>query len=122
MQEDGTWTAIPRCTEHEPGVQGQVPGVCPGIPGYCSLDLPEVFVPLSVPWGQPSGPAAPQMVHGTHTLPVRETLGSCKMAAILAQGLLEVLETEMEEVEEEEVGQAEGLQAAEEEVMEEMEG
>ena len=76
---------------------------------------------MSVPWDQPSGLAALQMVHGTHTLPVRETLGSCKMAAILAQGLLEVLGTEMEKVEEE-VGQAEGLQAAEEEVMEEMEG
>ena len=39
-QEDGTWTAEPRCIEHEPGKQEQVPGQCPGVPGYCSLDLP----------------------------------------------------------------------------------
>jgi len=39
-QEDGTWTDEPRCIEHEPGKQSQVPGVCPGIPGYCSLDTP----------------------------------------------------------------------------------
>ena len=77
------------------------------------------------------------MVHGTHTLPVRETSGNFKMDAILAQSLLEVLGTEMEKVEEEETGQAkvslaeetdtmeveatEGQLAAEEEVMEEME-
>ena len=30
---DGTWTDIPRCIEHEPGVPEQVPGLCPGIPG-----------------------------------------------------------------------------------------
>merc|ERR1712141_645063 len=35
-QEDGTWTDIPRCIEHDPGVDEQVPGLCPGIPGYCS--------------------------------------------------------------------------------------
>merc|ERR1712214_105910 len=35
-QEDGTWTDIPRCVEHDPGVDEQVPGLCPGIPGYCS--------------------------------------------------------------------------------------
>merc|ERR1711892_993573 len=39
-QEDGTWTDIPRCIEHDPGVEEQVTGVCPGIPGYCSLDCP----------------------------------------------------------------------------------
>merc|ERR1712106_919393 len=39
-QEDGTWTDIPRCIEHEPGVEEQVTGICPGIPGYCSLDWP----------------------------------------------------------------------------------
>lgn len=39
-QPDGTWTDIPRCIEHEPGKQSQVPGRCPGIPGYCSDDLP----------------------------------------------------------------------------------
>merc|ERR1712168_1388790 len=31
-QEDGTWTDIPRCIEHDPGVEEQVPGLCPGIP------------------------------------------------------------------------------------------
>jgi len=35
-QEDGTWTDIPRCIEHEPGVEDQIPGLCPGIPGYCA--------------------------------------------------------------------------------------
>eukprot|EP00096_Caligus_rogercresseyi_P008503 TRINITY_DN2741_c0_g1_i4.p1 TRINITY_DN2741_c0_g1~~TRINITY_DN2741_c0_g1_i4.p1 ORF type:complete len:388 (+),score=78.25 TRINITY_DN2741_c0_g1_i4:97-1260(+) len=35
-QEDGTWTDIPRCIEHEPGVVEQIPGLCPGISGYCS--------------------------------------------------------------------------------------
>merc|ERR1712088_134519 len=36
-QEDGTWTGIPRCIEHDPGVEEQVPGLCPGIPGYCAV-------------------------------------------------------------------------------------
>jgi len=36
-QDDGTWTDIPRCIEHEPGVEEQVPGLCLGIPGYCSV-------------------------------------------------------------------------------------
>ena len=40
LQPDGTWTDIPRCIEHEPGKESQVPGRCPGIPGYCSDDLP----------------------------------------------------------------------------------
>jgi len=35
-QEDGTWTDIPRCIEHEPGVDEQIPGTCPSVPGYCS--------------------------------------------------------------------------------------
>merc|ERR1719323_143798 len=35
-QSDGTWTDIPRCIEHDPGVEEQIPGLCPGIPGYCS--------------------------------------------------------------------------------------
>merc|ERR1712110_312998 len=35
-QEDGTWTDIPRCIEHDPGVEEQIPGLCPAIPGYCS--------------------------------------------------------------------------------------
>lgn len=35
-QDDGTWTDIPRCIEHEPGVDEQIPGICPGISGYCS--------------------------------------------------------------------------------------
>jgi len=35
-QADGTWTDIPRCVEHEPGVEVQIPGICPGIAGYCS--------------------------------------------------------------------------------------
>ena len=62
LQKDGTWTDIPRCIEHEPGIEEQerrlftpllfareseqsnrsrslqVPGICPGIPGYCSLE------------------------------------------------------------------------------------
>merc|ERR1712061_518242 len=35
-QEDGTWTDIPRCIEHDPGVNEQIPGTCPSIPGYCA--------------------------------------------------------------------------------------
>jgi len=35
-QDDGTWTDIPRCIEHEPGKDEQIPGLCPGIGGYCS--------------------------------------------------------------------------------------
>jgi len=35
-QEDGTWTDIPRCIEHDPGVEEQIPGTCTAIPGYCS--------------------------------------------------------------------------------------
>merc|ERR1712025_1201036 len=35
-QEDGTWTDIPRCIEHNPGVDEQIPGTCPSIPGYCA--------------------------------------------------------------------------------------
>jgi len=35
-QDDGTWTDIPRCIEHEPGKEEQIPGLCPGITGYCS--------------------------------------------------------------------------------------
>lgn len=31
-----TWTDVPRCIEHEPGDDRQIPGVCPGISGYCS--------------------------------------------------------------------------------------
>ena len=38
FQADGTWTDIPRCIEHEPGKETQIPGFCPGIPGYCSDD------------------------------------------------------------------------------------
>merc|ERR1712223_98429 len=35
-QDDGTWTDIPRCVEHDPGVEEQIPGLCPAIPGYCA--------------------------------------------------------------------------------------
>ena len=38
FQADGTWTDVPRCIEHEPGKETQIPGFCPGIPGYCSDD------------------------------------------------------------------------------------
>ena len=38
-QNDGTWTDAPRCIEHDPGVPEQIPGRCPGIPGYCSDDV-----------------------------------------------------------------------------------
>ncbi len=36
IQSDGTWTDVPRCIEHDPGEEEQIPGVCPGIAGYCS--------------------------------------------------------------------------------------
>merc|ERR1712064_147005 len=35
-QPDGTWSDIPRCIEHEPGLEEQETKLCPGIPGYCS--------------------------------------------------------------------------------------
>lgn len=35
-QDDGTWTDIPRCVEHDPGVEEQIPGLCPGVSGYCA--------------------------------------------------------------------------------------
>ena len=35
-QPDGTWSDIPRCIEHEPGLDEQRPKLCPGVPGYCS--------------------------------------------------------------------------------------
>jgi len=50
-QEDGTWTDIPRCIEHEPGEEEQVTGVCPGIPGYCSLDWPGALCEFACPVG-----------------------------------------------------------------------
>merc|ERR1712227_670692 len=50
-QEDGTWTDVPRCIEHEPGIEEQVPGVCPGIPGYCSLDTPGGLCTFECPNG-----------------------------------------------------------------------
>jgi len=50
-QEDGTWTDVPRCIEHEPGIEEQVTGVCPGIPGYCSLDLPGAVCEFACPVG-----------------------------------------------------------------------
>ena len=56
VQEDGSWTDQPRCTEHVAGTSGQVTPFCPGVPGsgwsmfavttcltcpgYCSLDYP----------------------------------------------------------------------------------
>lgn len=40
VQPDGTWSDIPRCIEHEPGLQEQRTNGCPGIPGYCSNDNP----------------------------------------------------------------------------------
>merc|ERR1712130_353543 len=52
-QEDGTWTDVPRCIEHEPGIEEQVTGVCPGVPGYCSLDLPGALCEFACPIGAP---------------------------------------------------------------------
>lgn len=52
-QSDGSWTDVPRCIEHEPGVEEQVTGICPGIPGYCSLDLPGALCEFACPVGPP---------------------------------------------------------------------
>jgi len=38
-QEDGTWSDIPRCVEHDPGVEEQIPGLCPSVSGYCALNF-----------------------------------------------------------------------------------
>ena len=53
VQEDGTWTDVPRCIEHEPGMEEQFTGVCPGVPGYCSLDLPGGLCTFQCPIGPP---------------------------------------------------------------------
>jgi len=50
-QEDGTWTDVPRCIEHEPGQEQQVTDYCPGVPGYCSLDLPGGLCTFQCPIG-----------------------------------------------------------------------
>jgi len=52
-QEDGTWTDIPRCIEHEPGIEQQVTEFCPGIPGYCSLDWPGALCEFQCSVGPP---------------------------------------------------------------------
>ena len=44
---------MPRCIEHEPGEEEQLTGVCPGIPGYCSLDLPGALCEFFCPVGPP---------------------------------------------------------------------
>jgi len=50
-QADGTWTDIPRCIEHDPGVEEQKTDYCPGVPGYCSLDLPGGLCTFECPLG-----------------------------------------------------------------------
>merc|ERR1712088_269273 len=50
-QADGTWTDIPRCIEHDPGVEEQKTDFCPGVPGYCSLDLPGGLCTFECPIG-----------------------------------------------------------------------
>merc|ERR1711892_84845 len=52
-QDDGSWTDIPRCIEHEPGQQQQRTEHCPGVPGYCSLDLPGGLCEFQCPLGAP---------------------------------------------------------------------
>jgi len=52
-QSDGSWTDVPRCIEHEPGIEEQLTGICPGIPGYCSLDLPGALCEFACPVGPP---------------------------------------------------------------------
>jgi len=51
-QDDGTWTDIPRCVEHEPGVEEQIPGLCPGVSGYC----PSSFLHGTCRFDCPNGP------------------------------------------------------------------
>ena len=51
FKADGTWTDEPRCIEHEPGKEEQIPGLCPGIPGYCSLDTPGGLCTFECPIG-----------------------------------------------------------------------
>jgi len=50
-QADGTWTDIPRCIEHDPGIEEQKTDFCPGVPGYCSLDLPGGLCTFECPIG-----------------------------------------------------------------------
>jgi len=51
-QEDGTWTDIPRCIEHDPGVEDQIPGLCPAIPGYCAQNFLNGQCLFDCPTGQ----------------------------------------------------------------------
>ena len=51
FQADGTWTDIPRCIEHDPGIEEQKTDFCPGVPGYCSLDLPGGLCTFECPIG-----------------------------------------------------------------------
>jgi len=51
-QDDGTWTDIPRCIEHDPGVEDQIPGLCPAIPGYCSTNFPHGSCKFDCPTGE----------------------------------------------------------------------
>lgn len=66
-QADGTWTDIPRCIEHDPGVEEQKTDYCPGVPGYCSLDLPGGLCTFECPLGPdirylPPPPPGPSQV------------------------------------------------------------
>ena len=63
-QSDGSWTDVPRCIEHEPGVEEQLTGICPGIPGYCSLDLPGALCEFACPVGPPIRSAVSLLLSG----------------------------------------------------------
>ena len=52
FQSDGTWTDIPRCIEHDPGVEDQIPGLCPGIPGYCAQNFLNSLCKFDCPRGR----------------------------------------------------------------------
>jgi len=80
-QSDGTWTDIPRCVEHDPGVEDQIPGLCPSIPGYCSQNFLNGLCKFDCPRGAdissvctPDGTWAP---YPTCEGDLRETRDGC---------------------------------------------
>ena len=81
LQEDGSWTDIPRCIEHEPGKDQQIPGLCPGISGYCSEGYLGQSCKFNCAYGKPIDSVCTSdgtwFPYPTCTNDVRETQDGC---------------------------------------------
>merc|ERR1712154_92889 len=93
-QDDGTWTDIPRCIEHDPGVDEQIPGTCPAIPGYCSQGFLNTRCTFDSPLERISTLCAQWTGPGSPTPPVMATSGRPETAVTAAQDQWEPLEIE----------------------------